>query len=379
MQQPRVCVVGPSTRFLSGITYYTFGLANALSRRLEVSAILMRRLLPAMLYPGRSRVGAGLSSLTLEPAVSRFDGVDWSWLRSLPSALWFLRRQRPDVLVLQWWTGTVLHTYLALAAVARALGARIVIEFHETLDTGETKLGWVRRYVALAAPHLFRLASGYVVHSEHDRRLVSDLYGLPPERIEIIPHATYDHYRSGGQWRAAPPDCCNLLYFGVIRPFKGLEDLIHAFDAIPDGEIGRYWLTVVGETWERWTLPTELIARSRRRDRITFINRYVSDREVDEIFGGADVVVLPYRRSSQSGPLHIAMNYGLPVVVTDVGGLGEAVREYEGAALADPANPDSLRAAIEEAAAWRGTRFGDPRSWSATAERYREFLSKVAV
>ena len=378
-KQLRVCVVGPSTRFLSGITYYTFALANALSRKLDVSAILMRRLLPTPLYPGSTRVGADLSSLALEPSVARFDGVDWSWYRTLPRAMSFLDRQRPDVLVLEWWTGTVLHTYLALATAARARGARIVVEFHETLDPGETRLALARRYVALVAPRLFHLASGYVVHSEHDRRLVSDLYGLPAERTEVIPHATYDHYRNGGRWRAAPPDCCNLLYFGVIRPFKGLEDLIRAYNAIPPAEISRYWLTVVGETWEGWTLPAELIARSRYRDRITFVNRYVSDREVDAIFGGADVVVLPYRRSSQSGPLHIAMNYGLPVVVTDVGGLGEAVRDYDGAALVEPANPDALRAGIENAAAWRDRRFRDPRSWAAIADRYSKFLSRIAA
>jgi glycosyltransferase involved in cell wall biosynthesis len=69
---------------------------------------------------------------------------------------------------------------------------------------------------------------------------------------------------------------------------------------------------VVGETWEGWTLPGEQIARSPRRDRITFVNRYVSDEELDGYLRGADAVVLPYLRSSLSGPLHVAMGYGLP-------------------------------------------------------------------
>jgi glycosyltransferase involved in cell wall biosynthesis len=375
----RVCVVGPGTRFLSGITYYTYGLCRALSARFEVSAILMRQLLPTRLYPGRARVGAALSDLALPHTVRYLDGVDWFWIPTLGRALWLLARRRPDVLILQWWTGTVLHTYLALALVARALGSTVLVEFHEVLDPGEDDLVWASRYVRLGAPRLFRLASGYVVHSEHDRRLVTERYGATTKPMAIIPHATYDHYRQGRRWRAAPEECCNLLYFGLIRPYKGVEDLIRAFDTLAPHEIDRYWLTVVGETWEGWTMPGELIARSRYRSRIHFVNRYVRDEEVDAHFGGADVVVLPYRRSAQSGTLHVAMHYGLPVVVTAVGGLTEAVAGYGGAVLAEPASPTTLAAALRRAADLRGRRFAAPRSWADTARHYHDFLDAAAA
>src|SRR2546423_9007856 len=103
----RVCVVGPSTRFLSGITYYTYSLCQALSARGEVSAILMRQLLPTRLYPGHARVGAAMSDLVLPDTVRRVEGVDWFWVPTLGRALRFLAHPRPDVLILQWWTGTV--------------------------------------------------------------------------------------------------------------------------------------------------------------------------------------------------------------------------------------------------------------------------------
>lgn len=381
MAQPsgRVCVVGPGKRFLSGITYYTYSLCRGLSARFDVSAILIRQLLPTRLYPGHGRVGTAISDIELPPAVRRFDGIDWFWLPTLAQACWFLWRRRPAVLIMQWWTGTVLHTYLALATVARLLGIKVVVEFHEVLDPGEDSLAWVNRYVRLGAPILFKLASGYVVHSVYDQGLVTQRYGATSKPIAVIPHATYDHYQKGGYQRAAPDDCCNLLYFGLIRPYKGLEDLIRAFDAIPPQEIGRYWLTVAGETWENWTLPAELIAQSRYRDRITFVNRYVSDDEVDGLFAGADVVVLPYYRSSQSGTLHIALHYGLPVIVTAVGGLVEAVAGYGGAVLTEPANPTALLEAIRQAAPLRGERFADPRGWAATAQRYQDFLAVLAA
>ncbi len=73
----------------------------------------------------------------------------------------------------------------------------------------------------------------------------------------------------------------------------------------------RFRLTVVGETWENWTLPAELIAASPHGERISFVNRYVSDAEAAAFYAAADAVVLPYRRGSASGPLQIAMSHGV--------------------------------------------------------------------
>lgn len=375
-ERTRVCVVGPGTRFLSGITYYTFGLCNALAGDAEVSTVLMRRLLPAWLYPGRKRVGAPISTLQLNPSVRCFDGVDWFWLPSIVRAWIFIWRTRPQYLIIQWWTGATLHTYLALGLLAKAIGARLVIEVHEpTQDPGEAGHPWARRYVRTLGPWLFRHAAHYVAHSAQERQAISEAQRIDSADVSVIPHATYAHYRQGAL-RHEHSDC-NLLFFGVIRPFKGLEDLIHAFELLTAEHPSRYRLTVVGETWEGWTLPAQLIALSRHRERITFVNRYVSDSEVDAVFADADIVVLPYHRSSQSGPLHVAMNYGLPIVVTAVGGLVEAVQDYEGATLVEPGDPVALAVGIERTCRLVGRRFPDPRNWNQTAGRYRDVLAAV--
>jgi glycosyltransferase involved in cell wall biosynthesis len=83
-------------------------------------------------------------------------------------------------------------------------------------------------------------------------------------------------------------------------------------------------------------------------------------------FGHADVVVLPYHRSSSSGTLHVAMSWGLPVVITTVGGLPEAASGYGGAIFTPPGDPVMLKAAIKQAAQMRGQRFADPRNWGET-------------
>jgi glycosyltransferase involved in cell wall biosynthesis len=369
----RVCVVGSSTRFLSGISYYTLRLSNALADSQRVSTILMRQLLPTFVYPGRARVGAQLTDLTYRKNVRVLDGVDWYWLPSMLRAAQVLRRERPQVVILQWWTSTVIHSYVALALMARALGARIVIEFHEVLDPGEAGLPAVRVYVGAMAPALIRLANAFVIHSDHDRALLQKHYGIAGRPIIKIPHGPYDHHQVDATTeiqRLAPASACNILFFGVIRPYKGLEDLIRAFDMIPPDQIHRFWLTVVGETWEGWTLPSELIARSRYYPRITFVNRYVNDREVTGYFAGADAVVLPYLRSSASGPLHVAMSRGLPVVVTRVGGLVEAVSGYRGAVLVSPSDPQQLHDALYVVEHMRGQTYDDPHSWQSNAQRY---------
>ena len=202
----------------------------------------------------------------------------------------------------------------------------------------------MRAYVRALAPRLFGLAAGSICHSRFERDSVVDRYGLAGDLVEVVPHAAVNPHSGGSPIRPAPEGVCNVLYFGVIRPFKGVEDLIRAFDGLGDDEAGRFWLTLVGETWEGWDLPARLAAASRHRDRISLVNRYVDDAEADGYFRGADVVVLPYHRSSQSGPLHVAMSLGLPVVVSAVGGLVEAVEEYGGALLVPQASPEALRA-----------------------------------
>ncbi|MGI8826256.1 MAG: glycosyltransferase [Chloroflexota bacterium] len=375
--RPRVCIFGPGTRFLSGLTVYTYRLANAVSRVAPVSVVLMRQLLPTRLYPGSSRVGDDLARLEFEPSVHVFDGVDWYWVPSIFRALRFLMSERPEVVIFQWWTGTVVHSYIVLALVARALGGRIVIEFHEVQDPGELAYPAARAYVRLVAPLLVRLAHGFTVHTEADQSLLGQKYGIAGRPIAVLPHGPHDHYQavdSGEEHARSADSACNLLFFGLIRPYKGLQDLVTVFDSIPPDQIGRFHLTVVGETWEGWTRPTELIQSSRYRDRITFVNRYVSDNEVGKYFRTADAVVLPYHRACISGPLHVAMGYGLPVVVTRVGGLVETVEGYEGAILIPPEDQDALRAALFHVAELADKRFAHPYTWEDTAAAYERFF-----
>ncbi|GIM91670.1 glycosyltransferase family 4 protein [Paractinoplanes toevensis] len=374
-EKPRILVVGSGWRFLSGISYYTCRLANALNTRYEVGTVLMRQLLPARLYPGRNRVGRQLSDLRYDEGIPVFDGVDWWGAPSLLRAVQFMRKFRPDVLVLQWWTGTVLHSYLVLCLAARLTGVRVIVEFHEVQDTGEAEHRWAAAYVRKFIQPLLRRTDGVVVHSRFDQQTLRETYALSTVPSVIARHGPFDHHDAAVPEPRVPGGPRRLLFFGTIRPYKGLEDLIEAFATLP----GDYHLTVVGETWEGWTLPAELIAASPAAGRIEFVNRYVADAEVDAYFAAADLVVLPYRRSSASGPLHIAMSHGLPVVVTAVGGLVEAAEEYPGARFAPAGDPAALSAAIRDADRLVGRRHADPSSWEKTVAAYDELMARIGV
>ena len=387
----RICVVGSGTRFISGISYYTYYLSDALQETFNVSAVLMRRLLPRRFYPGRMRVGAHITDIETSSIVPTFDGVDWFAIPSLFRAGRFLRQQRPEVVVFQWWTGTVLHSFLYLLRVARRAGASVVVEFHEDQDSGETGVPLVERIVRPGLRYLIRSADHYVVHSEWDKDRLGAKFSLDPARVTVIPHGPYPIYEASQPQvtpeapittGAAEPDTgeeVTILFFGTIRPYKGAEDLVEAFNLLPrDGSI-RWRLLAVGETWEGWELPAEKIRTSAFADDIEFINRYVTDSELPALFDRADIVALPYHRASASGPLHMTMHRGLPVVVTKVGGLSEAAADYSGTVFVPPENPAALAEGIVAALELRAEHHADIHTWDVSRARYASLIEEIRL
>jgi glycosyltransferase involved in cell wall biosynthesis len=376
----RVMVIGSGWHMTSGISHYTYRLSSALAQRHQVSVLLMRRLVPKAAYPGASRVGAGVTDAAYPEQVPVYDGVDWFWGRSMRGALEFIDRQRPEVVILQWWTGAVLHSYLRLAGYAARRGARVIVEWHESQDVGEAGMPGTRRYVASLMPWLLAWSAGHVVHSDYDLRAITSAYPLGMAPVRIVRHGPYDHLARPRLAVHVPQqgsEPMRLLYLGLVRPFKGVEDLVEAFSGLDRSDAERFRLTIVGETWEGWTAPAEAIARSRHADLIERVDRYVTDAELSAHFAKADAVVLPYHRSSASGPLQIAMSAGLPVVVTSVGGLVEAVRDYPGALLVPPRDPQALRRALLELPALRGRRYSDPHSWETTADEFTALFDEI--
>ena len=190
----RIVVIGSGWLFASGISHYTYQLTSALAEEYDVGALLMRRLVPRRLYPGRHHVGAAVANAVVYPPnVPVYNGVDWYWGPSLTNAFTYLDQQDPTVLILQWWTGAVLHTYLRLARHAVRRGARIIVEWHEGQDVGEAALPGARRYVRALMPRLLALADAHVVHSNYDLHAIPAAYSLGDALVRVMPHGPYDH------------------------------------------------------------------------------------------------------------------------------------------------------------------------------------------
>jgi glycosyltransferase involved in cell wall biosynthesis len=376
----RVVIIGSGLHFASGISHYTYLLSCALKDEYSVGALLMRRLVPRRLYPGRNHVGVDVANaVAYPPDVPVYDGVDWYWGPSLTNAMRYLDRQRPTVVIFQWWTGAVLHTYLRLARYAARHGARIILEWHEGQDVGEAAMSGTRRYVQALMPRLLSLVDAHVVHSSFDLQAIPAAYPLGDAIVRVIPHGPYSHVvNAEAPFADTRPDSpFRLLNFGVVRPFKGVEDLVAAFSMLDRDQASQFRLSVVGETWEGWTVPDQAIARSPHADLIERVDRYVSDEELADYVARADAIVLPYHRSSMSGPLHVALAAGLPVVVTAVGGLVEAVRDYAGTVLVPPKDPAALRDALLKLPTLRGERYANPHSWQQTLKSYRTLIGEL--
>ena len=115
---------------------------------------------------------------------------------SLSRALRYLDRQRPTVLVLQWWTGAVLHTYLRLARYAAQRGARVILEWRENQDVGEAALPGTSRYVRTLMPRLLSLVDAHVVHSSVDLPAITESHSLGDTPVHVM-LASDDRYGLG--------------------------------------------------------------------------------------------------------------------------------------------------------------------------------------
>ncbi|HTX44087.1 MAG TPA: glycosyltransferase [Methanocella sp.] len=381
MRKTRVCIVGPSKKFLSGISYYTIRLANALSGPYDTSVLCFRNLLPRLLFPGRKHVGKDLANLDYGPDVKVFNGMDYNNPLTWYGAFRFLRRERPDVVILQWWTSSAAHMHLLISMInAISTRAKVIVEFHEVVDPLEESILPIRIYSRIMGRFLVKRAALYVTHSESDRRLVASKYHIPDGRIYVIPHGLYDQYRtvSGADARGmlGLNGDYTILSFGLIRPYKGIPNLIKAFGELPADVARRSRLLIAGEIWEDREAVTRAIALCQYKDRIKLVDDYIPDDDIPLYFNAADVVALPYLRASQSGVAHIAMVFGKPIVVSKVGGLVESMADYPGTYFVPPGDTTAIKDTLLKLFAERPAGFEPPdRGWDVIGEKYAAVVS----
>ena len=387
MQNPtKVVIIGPSKNFLSGISYFTLRLSNALSELVDVKTILFRKMLPKRLFPGWRRVGDELTTQKFNERVRVYEILDWynplTWL----SAYKIVKAEKADVILFQWWTSSVAHMYLALEVLNLGHGKRpIIIEFHEVVDPFEASILPIRIYSNVMGRLIRRLATLYVTHTNSDKELIAKNYGIEKEKMVVIPHGIYDHYekrdREEARARIGVEEEFVILFFGLLRPYKGVKYLIKAYESLPVDFIEKSKLLIVGEMWEDKE-SKELAKKSKFSNKIEVVDRYVSDGETSLYFSASDVLVIPYTRASQSGVAHIGMDFGMPIIASEVGGLKENLGKYGGTMFVPPRNAEAIAKALMQALAKkREFNFMAPKEfkWEEIARKWVEVFKLVGV
>ncbi len=287
-----------------------------------------------------------------------------------------LRRSlQADIAHYQWLTFPGLDAHLLPRARPRVL----------------TPHGWLRReaWHGRAARGIRRLIArmdAVVALSEYGAGILREKAGVDPDRVHVIPHGAFDYLTSLPDEAPLPSELATVegpvvLFFGLVRPYKGVDVLLEAFAEIEGAEL---W--VVGRPLGMEVEPLRELAE-RARGRVRFVSRFVADNELPAFFRRADVVALPYRDAEQSGVLFTALAFGKPVVLSDVGGFGE-VAAAGAARLVTASDADALGAAIaelltddvarSELAAAAAAAAAGPYSWDAVAARTLDLYRALA-
>jgi glycosyltransferase involved in cell wall biosynthesis len=184
-----------------------------------------------------------------------------------------------------------------------------------------------------------------VVHSDHGARRLQADFGVPPERLRVIPHGAFDYLTRQEDEAPLPAELREvsgpvILAFGLVRPYKGTDVLLEAFSQVEAAEL---W--VVGMP----RMPMDELRELARRapGTVRFVDRFITDPEIPAFMRRADLVVLPYRNIEQSGVLYTALAFGRPLVLSAVGGFPE-VAAAGAARLVTPEDPDALAEALRE-------------------------------
>lgn len=358
-----IVILGPVSPYRGGIAQYTDRLVKALRTVADVKVVSFKRQYPKFLYPGETdRVKGEKLQSGVSYILDSNSPLSWSRTAEHISSL------NPDVVVMSWWT---LFWQPGLSYIARRLkkkGIKTIFYCHNIFDHDSPK--WKQKL----STFFLRSASAYVVHSKDQKKILQQALGDVKVMQRI--HPVYDHFPPVRKPVKRSDAKLKLLFFGFIRPYKGLDDLLTAMKYVKRDDVE---LKVVGESWKD---TSELIDQAKGLP-VTMNFKYVDDAAVGELFEGSDVVVLPYKKATGSGVVAAAYFYGKPVIATKVEGLVDTVTESTGW-LVPPSNPKKLAATIDDltskdvkAKTNALKQFCKENSWDNMAKAIVEFVEEV--
>ncbi|HEY2519862.1 MAG TPA: glycosyltransferase family 4 protein, partial [Streptosporangiaceae bacterium] len=379
----RIALIGPAHPYKGGGARHTTELARWLAEAgHDVVLESWRHQYPAGLYPG------GRQTVDVpdgEPFPGTRQDLSWaspvSWLRA------GRRLRSADLVAFALMIPPQAIPYLGIMTAMRGVGRRArdtrpapraVVICHNVLPHER------RPADKQLTQRLLRSAGGALTHSAEEaaraRTLAPDALvtaaRMPPHLPAADPALPLDDHAPFADRRSFPPvpapGSCRLLFFGIVRPYKGLDVLLRAMARGP----GHVTLTVAGEFWGQAEAETRaLIGRLGLTGRVTLRPGYVPANEIPALFDAAGALVLPYRSATSSQNAWLAFEYGRPVVATRAGTLADQVRDgVDGVVCAPDDEDDLLRALVRISAPGEVERLRSAVRAADPARYWKEYL-----
>lgn len=300
--------------FRGGIAQFNARLTRELVKEHTIKTFTFKKQYPRFLFPGKSQFVASKSNPEVAIAnriVSTFNPFTYF------SAAKKITESQADVFITNYWM-TFFGPFMGLIGKRNSKMKRIALVHNLVPHEKRFFDNWFNRYFV-------KHYDGFVVLSD---AVQQDILKLKPHaKILFVEHPIYDHFGSKLDGKEAKlklkinPTKKTLLFFGIIRDYKGLDNLILAMDKLSDD----FQLVIAGEIYGDSSKYLELIGNSNKKESIYLFDQFIADEEVKLYFSAADLCVLPYRSATQSGVTAISHYFEVPVLATNVGGLKETI------------------------------------------------------
>ncbi|MCP5462580.1 MAG: glycosyltransferase [bacterium] len=338
-----IFLIGPTYPYRGGIAHYTTLLYEHLMRVHSVSFVSYKRQYPAFLYPGKSDIDPDLAKKTMPEVERILDSVNpVSWIKTALKVI----RNKPDLLILPWWVAFWTPQYLCILTLVKVFRRKTPVLFicHNVV---EHESNWIKRFCTRL---VLSFGSCFIVHAKEEELTLRSLLEAPLIKRTYIPlNELFTEFPAELQEKARAEIGIEnkkvILFFGFVRPYKGLRYLLEALPAVAAG-MPDIILLIVGEFWTDRQEYFELIEKYRLSNRLKIIDRYIAHDDVPKYFSAADFVVSPYVSATGSAIVQTAFGLGKPVVATNVGSLPELIEHEKTGLIVEPHNSKALAEAI---------------------------------
>ena len=338
-----IVLLGTTYPFRGGLATFNERLARQLQAEgHKVEVITFTLQYPSFLFPGKTQYSTedAPTDLLISQQVNSCNPLNWFKVGRR------ICKMQPDLLITCYWMAFFAPCYSIIERIAKRNGkTRTIALVHNMIPHEPSILD------KLFAPLYVRSTDGFVALSES---VVQDIDHLDRNNKPktSYPHPIYDHYgeqmskEEACQALNLNPENQYMLFFGLVRAYKGLDLLLDAFGKVKD-QLPNLQLIVAGEFYEDEDKYRAQISNNQLTNRVIIKNDFIADADLRKYFGAADLVVQPYKTATQSGVTQVAFHFEKPMLVTNVGGLGEIVHDHKMGYAVEP-NADAIAAALTD-------------------------------